>query len=67
MYGIDLRLPHPLQWSLYDKSKSLATVLKQTVSWKLVSWRFPTILKIAAKSLPYAGIYNGLGRRRVVV
>jgi hypothetical protein len=25
------------------------------------------ILKITAKLLPYAGIYNGLGRRRVVV
>ena len=24
-------------------------------------------LRITAKSLPYAGIYNGLGRRRVVV
>ena len=31
-------VPHPLQWSLCDKSKSLATVLRQKVSWKLISW-----------------------------
>ena len=33
-------LPHPLQWSLCDKSKSLPTVLRHRVSWKLVSWKF---------------------------
>ena len=32
-------LPHPLQWSLHDKSKSLAAVLRQRVSRRLVSWR----------------------------
>ena len=32
-------VPHPLQWSLPDKSKSLAAVLRQKVSQKLVSWR----------------------------
>ena len=33
-------LPHPLQWSLCDKSKSLPTVLRHRVLWKLVSWKF---------------------------
>jgi hypothetical protein len=32
-------MPHPLQWSLNDKSKSLAAILRQKVSQKLVSWR----------------------------
>jgi hypothetical protein len=37
-------VPYPLQWSLHDKFKSLTAVLRQKVSWKLVSWKFFGIL-----------------------
>jgi hypothetical protein len=29
----------PIQWKLCDKPKSSDSVLRQKVSWKLVSWR----------------------------
>ena len=33
----------------------------------MVNGGSPQTLRIAAESLPYAGIYNGLGRRRVAL
>lgn len=32
------QVPQVLQWYLLDKSKSLAEVLRENVSWKLISW-----------------------------
>ena len=48
----------------YDR---LHYILKESWWVPLLNGGSLQILKITTKSLPYAGVYNGLGRRRVVV